>query len=271
MRREIALKERLRSLQALREAVSAMKNLSAHQLRDARSAVEPARVYREGIVRLGGFENALAPGSNGAGLLVIGAELGLCGSYNHQIVEAGAAHREAHGKGPTFCVGRRASMLLARRGVVLTQTYGATTSVHGITPLLLRLAEDVLTCFATESLSTFDIVSSRFAGVGAVHATSVRFLPFEVESRTTAKPLRYVSREAFASSATRELLYATLYGLLLDALATEHGARLVATQAAEEWLDERASQLRRHLTATRRELSTQEVLEIAVGARAVRR
>jgi F-type H+-transporting ATPase subunit gamma len=271
MRREAELKDRLRSLDALREAVSAMKSLSAHHFREARSAVEPARLYREGIARMGGFENVLAPGTHGTGLLVIGAELGLCGSYNHQIVEAAFVHRRAHGEGPTFCVGRRAALLLSRRGVLLTRTYAAPTSIHGIMPTLLQLAEDVLTCFASESLTSFDIVFSHFTGVGSTHATSIRFLPIEVEATHAAKRLRYVSAQAFATSATRELLYATLYGLLVDALASEHGARLIATQSAEEWLDQRAAQLRRYLTATRREGSTQEVLEIAAGARAVSR
>jgi F0F1-type ATP synthase gamma subunit len=46
------------------------------------------------------------------------------------------------------------------------------------------------------------------------------------------------------------------------------GARLVATQSAEGWLDERAERLRRQLASTRREASTQEAIEIAAGARA---
>ena len=79
---------------------------------------------------------------------------------------------------------------------------------------------------------------------------------------------RYAGRETFLAVAGRELLYITMYSVLLEALASEHGARLAATQSAEEWLDERAERLRRQLASTRREASTQEAIEIAGGARA---
>ena len=43
--------------------------------------------------------------------------------------------------------------------------------------------------------------------------------------------------------AIREYLYSTLCELLLDALAAEHGMRLVSTQSAGQWLDERVARV----------------------------
>jgi len=59
--------------------------------------------------------------------------------------------------------------------------------------------------------------------------------------------------------------------LLLDALASEHGMRLVATQAAGAWLDSRIHALQLQLSSLRRESSTQEVLEVSAGVRQRRR
>ncbi|WP_338865015.1 F0F1 ATP synthase subunit gamma [Myxococcus stipitatus] len=262
---------RLRSLEALGEAVGAMKSLSAHHLREARLAVEMARVYRSGVEHLlEGVGAAFATGAGGAGLLIIGAELGLCGSYNAQVVAEALARRATLQEGPTLCVGHRAAVLLERKGVRVLRTYPTPTSVSGITGLLLRLAEDVLGCYAKDRLSSFDIVSSRFSGVGSVSPMSVRLLPFEARSADARRRIRYVPPEAFSFAAIREFLYITLYDLLLDALASEYGARLVATQSAEKWLDERTRVLRQQLAAARREASTQEVLEIAAGVRARR-
>jgi F-type H+-transporting ATPase subunit gamma len=271
VRREIELKRRLRSLRALGEAVSAMKSLSAHHFRAARNAVQPSRVYREGVERILEWAGAtLGAGQGPAGLLVIGAELGLCGSYNAQVVETSVHRRVELGPGPTFCVGRRAATFLARRDVALTRSYAAPTSTGGITALLLRLAEDVLTSYAREDLSSFDIVSSRFAGVGAAHPMCIRLLPLETKHPHDSHHIRYASQRVFVAAVIREFLYITLYDLLLDALASEHGARLVATQSAEEWLDERTATLHRQLAAIRREASTQEMIEIAAGRRARR-
>jgi F-type H+-transporting ATPase subunit gamma len=269
VKREHDLERRLRSLQTLGEAVSAMKSLSAHHFRETRSAVEPARVYREGVERFLGWAGAgLTPGDGPAGLLVVGGELGLCGGYNAHLVAAGAERRGALGPGPTMCVGRRAGALLVRRDVKVSRFYAAPTSVRGITDLLLRLAEDVLQTYVAERLASFDIVSSRFGGVGIDCPTSVRLLPLQSKRSQVAPTVRYVSAARLASASVREYLYIVLYDLLLDALASEHSARLVATQAAEKWLEERTDTLRHHLAAARREASTQEVIGIAGGARA---
>jgi F-type H+-transporting ATPase subunit gamma len=225
--------------------------------------------YRDGVERLLGWSGAtLAAGTEGAGMLVIGAELGLCGSYNAQVVAAAAKRRKSIAKGPTFCVGQRAATLLARGGIEITRTYPAPTSVGGITELLLRLAEDVLKTYARERLSHFEIISTRFAGVGDARAASLRLLPLEARPARDGRGARYVGPSSLAFAAIREFLYITLYDLLLDALASEHGARLIATQSAEKWLDDRTARLRRQLAATRREASTQEMIEIAAGARA---
>ncbi len=269
MKREVELKRRLQTLHSLGEAIGAMKSLSAHHFRETRKTVEPARSYRDGVERILGLAGAsIERGDGPAGLLIIGAELGLCGGYNRHVVEAGTSRRAELGDGPSFCVGHRAAALLGRRGVELESIYEGPTSAHGITGLLLKLAEDVLTAYATERLSSFHIVSSRFAGVGVASPQSVRLLPVESAPGQASREARYVGREHFVSVVVREYLYITLYELLLDALASEHGARLAATQSAERWLDKRTERIRRRLMASRRESSTQEMIEISAGARA---
>ncbi len=269
MKREHDLRERLRSLEALGTAVTAMKSLSAHHFRDARAGLEPTRRYREGINRALAHVGASLPAGTGqTGLLLIGSELGLCGAYNAHLVATAAGRRAALGEGPTLCVGRRAAAYLARRGVEVERTYPAPASVDGITELLLKLAEDLLVRFVTERMTAFEVVSSRFEGVGSDRPTATRLLPVESDHAEIRATTRYASRETFVAVAARELLYITMYSLLLEALASEHGARLAATGAAEQWLEERTDRLRRHLAACRRETSTQETLEIAAGARA---
>jgi F-type H+-transporting ATPase subunit gamma len=275
MKRSADLERRLRSLEALGEAVGAMKSLSAHHLRESRGAVAPARAYREGVERILASTGASIPRGNGpCGMLVIGAELGLCGGYNSRMVAAATEHRHGLGAGPTLCVGHRASMLLARQGIEVARTFGAPTSTRGVPALLLQLAEEALDTYVGHGLSRLDVVSSRFGGVGVETAVVAQLLPFppaspdQKASNGRVPRARYVGSEHLASVAAREFLYIALYDVLLDALASEHGARLVATQSAESWLDERTSGLRRHLAAARREASTQEMIEIVAGARA---
>ena len=269
MRRAPELERHLNSLGVMREAVTAMKSLSAHHVRKARIAAELARTYREGVARfaaVGGRALATA-GDGGAGLLVFGSELGLCGVYNSQVATSAAQRRAELGLGPTLCVGQRAASLLAQRGVEIRQRYAAPGAVEAISDVLLRVAEDVLELYAQHRLSRFEIVASRFDGVGLTHPVSSQLLPIVAPAELSVPARRYVNAEYYARAVNREFLYSTLYGVLLDAFASEHGARLIASQAAERWLDERIERLKRQVASTRRESSTQEVLEIASGAR----
>lgn len=270
MKRELELTRRLASLTALGEAVRGMKSLSAHHFREARGGVELARAYHAGVERIVHLTGArLEAGRGPAGVLVLGGELGLCGAYNAQIVAKAVARRGELGAGPTFVVGRRTRRLLLQKGVAIERGYDAPTSLAGITRLLLPLAEDVLVHYAAHGLSSLEIVSSRFSGVGSASPESLRFLPLEPSPQPGGRARSLQHTEHLASSAIREFLYATLHTLLLDALASEHAARLLATQSAEKWLDERTETLRRRLASSRRETSTQEILEIATAARQV--
>ena len=270
MKREHDLERRLRSLDTLGEAVSAVKSISAHHLRRARAQTEPARVYRAGIDDIIARTGARLPAGPGpAGLLVIGGQLGLCGGYNARLVALATSHRAARGPGPTLCMGRRAAALLRRHGVAVDREYPTPTSIGGVTDRLLSVAQDLLGAYADRGLGGFDVVSSRFAGVGADQPVVTRLLPID---RRPTRPSRapYGSPDQLEAVAVRELLYVTLYSLLIDALASEHGARLLATQSAETWLDRERDRLHRQLAAARREAGTQEVVEIAAGARAAR-
>lgn len=270
MKRENEVRRRLRSLATLGSAVTAMKSLSAHQFLEARSALSAARAYRDGVEALAASSGASLPAGDGpAGLLLIGAELGVCGSYNARLAAFAQAHRSEIGPGPTLCVGRRTAAMLARCGVEPLQVYGAPSSVKGITEVLLRLAERMLVLYVRQRLASFDVVSSLFEGVGASLPKATRLLPIEsLDPEQGRLRRRYASDQHIAEAAVRELVYITLYQVLLDALATEHGARLLATGAAGDWIDNQNEHLRRTLAAARREASTQEMLEIAAGSRA---
>jgi F-type H+-transporting ATPase subunit gamma len=269
MKREHELQRRLRATEMLEEAVGAMKSLSAHQFRQARAAALPARDYRDDIERLAAAAGAaLSGGSGPTGLLVVGSDLGLCGDYNRRVVALARERRAALGDGPNLCVGRRCRALLGREGISLAHSYAAPTGTSGVTELLLAVAGDLLDLHVRSDLAAFEVVASRFQGVGRSQPATSRLLPVAVDRPADAPPIRYASADTLAAVAAREYLYATLTSVLLDALASEHGARLAATQAAEQWLDDRLATLRRGLTAARRAASTQEVIEIAGGARA---
>lgn len=269
MKREQTLRRQLASLELLGEAVNAMKSLSAHHLRAARVGLAAARAYRDGIDDLIAAADIaqVPPAIERAAVLLVAADLGLCDGYNARLTETATAER-GRLQAPLYCVGRRPLMAFRRAGIPLVRTYPAVTSVPGLTGLLLTLADDVLGDYLNAAFTALYVVSARFEGVGAFTPVVTRVLPVSPARRVRrAATVRYVTGSYLERNAIREYLYSTMYELLLDALASEHGMRLVATQSAGQWLDERVRQLQRQLSGVRRESSTQEVLEVAAGAR----
>jgi F-type H+-transporting ATPase subunit gamma len=268
MKRERSLRRRLHSLETLSEAISAMKSLSAHHFRSARAALPAARAYREGIDQALATIGLHQPESSGNAILLIGADLGLCGGYNSQLASAGLEHYQRLDARRIYCVGHRPVSVLKRANIHVDREYSAPTSVNGLTELLLRLGEDLLVDYLSGDFGTLNVISARFGGVGEFTPICTRLLPVDPpESTTLMRPSTYVTPDHLAAIAVREYLYIRLFQTALDSLASEHGARLVATESAGEWLSEKTASARRNLASIRREASTQEVLDIAVSAK----
>lgn len=273
MKREAQLRHRLQSLGALHEAVQAMKSLSALHFRVSRAILPTARDYRDGVeAALAAIQLPPLPPSQGPrGLLVVAADLGLCGDYNSRLAQAATHWRENLGAGPLFCIGRRVRSALSRLSYSIDRTYSSPTSTTGLTDLLLEVAYDIFEDFRMGRIAGLSVVSARFEGAGHFSPVCTPVLPI-VSPRPSqpVRPSRYVTGNHLALVVQREMLYITLYELLLEALASEHGTRLVAAQSAEQWLDGRQRDTRTALMSLRRETATQEVLDIATGARSQR-
>ncbi len=212
-----------------------MKALSAHHFLLCRQTLPAARAYRgelEAALNEIGVSQSLdfaAP----AGLLLIVSDLGLCADYNIRLVQTAVDQVRRAGAGPFYCVGRRPRAVLARNQIVPNRLYTAPTSVDGLPGLLLKLAQDLLDDFGRQKMSSLQVVSARLEGAGRFSPVSTRVLPIELAQLSApVRPTSYQSQRRLAAVALREYLYTTLHELLLDALASEHGMRLVAAESA---------------------------------------
>jgi F-type H+-transporting ATPase subunit gamma len=271
--RERVLMRRLRTLGTLHEAVSALRALSAQHFRNARALLPAARTYRDEVTALLGVlppEDAAAAGP--AGVVLVAADLGLVGDYASRLAREALALRAERGAGPLFCLGRRALAPLARAGVQPERLDPAPASVSGLAPLLLPLVDAILAAQRSGALASLWLVAARFEGAGHFRPVRARVLPVAPPAeapRIAISP--YVDPAHLRAVVVREVLYAILHETLLEALASEHGKRLVVAESARSWLDERIASTRRSAAALRRESSTQEVLEVAGAARAAGR
>jgi F0F1-type ATP synthase gamma subunit len=273
--RERVLQRRLRTLGTLAEAVGALRSLSAQHFRAARAPLAAVRAYRDEVQTfLGVLEPSGADSvrEGPTGIVLVTADLGLVGDYTARLVREALALRAESEPGPLVCLGRRAVSPLAKAGVRPVSLQPAPTSVAGLTGLLLPLVDTLLSLRRAGKLGSLWLVAARFEGAGEYSPVRVPVLPVAAPAglpHLASSP--YCDAEHLRTVVVREYLYASLYETLLEALASEHGKRLVTTESAHSWLEERMAATRRLAAAIRRETSTQEVLEVVVAARAAQR
>lgn len=270
MKRQQFLQHRLQTLSALSDAVGAMRSLSAHHFRRTRAALPDARQYRgemNTIINAIGIRQPLHPDLP-TGVLVISSDLGLCGDYNARLSQLAVQEVKSHSVPLVYCVGRRARAALAKQAIIPVRSYDSPASLEGLSRILLGLSQDVMEDYLTSKIGRLQVVSAGFEGVGHFAPLSTQVLPIEsVEGSHRLTPSPYVDVGHLTIVAAREYLYITLYEILLDALASEHGMRLMAAEAALEWLDNTALSTSRRLVSARSEASTQELLDIVAGGR----
>ena len=276
MSREGTLRQRLQVLGTLHEAVNALRSLSAHHFRSARAALPAARAYRAEIESvmgvLPGATLSEVPGGAPPAIVLVAADLGLCGDYAAQLAAEAAAARESIGPGPLWCVGRRAVRPLARAGLTADRVWDGAASTGALPRLLVGVVNAIVGARERGEMGALVLVAARFEGAGSFRPVRVPVLPIvppAASSSLCCSP--YVRPAHLAAVVAREFLYVALHETLLDALAAEHGKRLVVSEAARSWLEERMGATTRQLGALRREVTTEEVLEVAAGARALRR
>jgi F0F1-type ATP synthase gamma subunit len=273
--RERVLQRRLRTLATLEEAVGALRSLSAQHFRAARAPLAAVRAYRDGVQHFLGVLDAsgTALGPEGTtGIVLVAADLGLVGDYSAKLVGEALALRAEAGPGPLVCLGSRAVSPLARAGVQPVSVQPAPTSVAGLPGLLFPLVDTLLELRRRGELGALWLVAARFEGTGEYTPVRIPLLPVAVPAATP--PLAtspYCDAAHLRTVVVREYLYASFYEALLEALASEHGKRLVIAESARAWLDERIDATGRLAAAIRRETSTQDVLEVVVASRAARR
>jgi len=274
--RERVLLRRLRTLRTLDEAVRALRALSAQHFRIARGLLPAARAYREEVTAALGVlpppPARAARAQPAPGIVLVTVDLGLVGNYTARLVREAVSLRTELGPGPLFCLGRRALGPLAREAVRPDRVHPAPTSVGSLPGLLLPLVDEILALHRRGALGPLWLVAAHFEGAGHFRPVRVALLPVARPTdapRLAASP--YCDPAQLRVALVREHLYAVLYETLLEALASEHGKRLVTAEAARSWLEARMGATRRLAAATRRESSTQEVLEVVSAARATQR
>ena len=275
------IRRRIRSAKNIQQITRAMKFVSAARLRRAQDQVIAARPYARQMVAV---LNSLATrvpkqahpllaerGDDHIELVVITADRGLCGAYNTNIIRHALEFLTDHSgrKVELNILGKRGRDFFRRRPYPVR---------HEVINVLQKpsfsdaaaIAKDLIEEFSKGIMDQVWLVYNEFKSVVQQRVVVEPLLPIpRLENPDYASRIEYLYDEPpsqiFANLLPRHV-EAQIFRALLEASASEHGARMAAMEAATNNAAEMIEDLTLYANKVRQAGITNELIEIVSGA-----
>lgn len=260
--------------------------VSASKMRRAQQRVLASRPYSDRLQRMIA-DLAVRPGPEGSvhpllqqrearnriGLIVMTSDRGLCGGLNSNVIRRAAADMLEVG-GPAavemVTVGRRGQDYMVRHGVQLQATFTQLGDLPGILAVQ-PIARIVMEEFTGGRVDAAFVVYPKFVNTMTQRVTVDQILPV-VPAKTVEPKLEYIF-EPSAPEILAELLpryvEVQIYQALLETIASEQSARMIAMRNATDNAKELISTLTLVYNKARQAAITKEIAEIAAGSGAL--
>jgi F-type H+-transporting ATPase subunit gamma len=283
------IKRRIRSVKNVAQITKAMEMVSASKMRRAQRNVLATRPYAERLLEVMGdlIKSLKEPSRRGTmlesresvsrvGLLIITPDRGLCGSLVSNVLRRASRfvleQQQAGREVDVLAIGKKGRDFMVRTGQHLV----AEVTKIGDSPSLedvLGVATQGIASFKAGEIDELHVVYSEFVNTLVQRAAMQRLLPIDPAIAEQQQVKTEFTYEPSAEEVLEGLLprYAevVIYQTLLESIASEHSARMVAMRNATK----SAKDLQRDLTLSfnkaRQSNITNEVSEIASGAAAL--
>ncbi len=281
-----AIRKRIGSIRNTQQITKAMKMVSAAKLRRAQEAAVQARPYADKMTEL--LKNLSGRVSREAHpllklreekkihLLLFTSDRGLCGGYNANLIRAAESfiRREANDKEVNFVlIGRKGADHFRRRRAQVADRY-VNILARPAEELAGEIAEKVIDRFVKGETDAVYILYSRFRSALSQVPTLERLLPVTVSE--TANPdqlteyLYEPGVETLLASLLPRVAEVAIFRALLEATASEHGARMTAMDSATSNASKMMGTLTLQMNRARQASITRELMEIVGTAEALK-
>jgi F-type H+-transporting ATPase subunit gamma len=284
-----AIRRRIASVQSTEQITRAMKLVAAARLRRAQEALIAARPYSEALARVAdsllnaeGVDIAPAEDAKKSALVaVIAADRGLCGGYNTNVIREGEQVRrnlERDGlEVRYYAVGKKAVDHYKRAKAPIAVESTNNLPRLATVELARLIAGRMLADFQAGAISEASIVYTRFHSALTQTPAYERLLPVSPPERGTAAgapaAVDYLiepSPQELVPVVVKSYLEASVFHGLLEAEASEYGAKMTAMDNATNNAAEMINTLTLDMNRARQAQITKELMDIVGGAEALR-
>jgi F-type H+-transporting ATPase subunit gamma len=288
-----ALKEvrnRIKSVQSTQQITKAMKMVSAAKLRRAQDAILQMRPYAQQLQSMlsnivsnsdGDVSMALAAERHVEKVLIIvvTSDRGLCGGYNSNLIKLAKQvmnekypAQAAKGNVKFLPIGKKGYEHFTKNDFGVIDAYWDIFT--GLSFSKVQAAAKYATnAFATKEFDAVELVYSEFKNAATQVFVDEPFLPIKkVEKKEGQKKADFIfepGKDVLIKELMPKILNTQLYKAVLDANASEHGARMTAMDKASENANEMLKSLKISYNRARQAAITTELTEIVSGAAAL--
>ncbi|WP_417690789.1 F0F1 ATP synthase subunit gamma [Pseudidiomarina sp.] len=284
------IKTKIGSINNTQKITSAMEMVAASKMKKAQERMASSRPYADSIRKvIGHVAHANLEYKHPfleerevkrVGYIVISTDRGLCGGLNTNEFKAVVKHAQAQqdqGIEVDFAaIGSKATGFFKRfGGRLLAQTSGLGDK-PGVNDVL-GTVQVMLDAFDKGSIDRLYVVYNKFVNTMKQDPTIAQLLPLpkaegEERDRVQAGSWDYLyepAPETILDTLIRRFVESTVYQGVVDNIASEQAARMVAMKAATDNAEDLIDQLQLVYNKARQAAITQEISEIVSGAEAV--
>ena len=278
------IKRRRDSIQSTGQITKAMKLVSTVKLQKAKGKAESTKPYSDlmyeticnMLARSGNINHKyLVPGeSSKKAVITITANRGLAGGYNTNltklITESGIPKEDID----IVAIGTKGRDYLARRGYNISEDDSDVIN-EPLYTYARSICDKLLESFAAGEIGEIYLAYTSFKNTVVHEPKLIKLLPVSVDtdglsSGEDTTPMNYEPAEDEALNLIiPKYVCSLIYGALIEAVASENGARMQAMDNATSNADEMISDLSLKYNRARQASITQELTEIIAGANAI--
>lgn len=280
------IKRKINSVSNTQKITKTMKMVSAAKMRKAVEAMQSARPYSVKLAELiqelsnragGNAEHAFFEAREDVKtiyLVVMTSDKGLCGAFNSNVLKAAQTFvKENTGKTiKVVPVGKRALDFFAKRGFEIVEKWVGFGGKYTFSDAI-NVGKLLAKSFINGDADEVHLIYNEFKSTSSQIVRSKKLLPLAVEggSEPNYPDFEYEPDVTeLLNTLLPQFINTSIFQGMLESVAGEHGARMVAMDNATRSAGEMIKKLVLNYNKTRQAAITTELLDIVNGAEALK-
>ena len=278
------IKARIASVHSTQKTTSAMRMVASAKLRRIQTLTQNFQRYSSALRSITdqlGTTNSEQLAADSIALIPISSSSGLCGAFNSNIAKATITQLETYNKeGKKVMVMPIGKKITKEIGKLKDQPTDTTYSTmnelvgkDGVYSEIQSFIALLQQMYREGKIQKAEIIYHHFISTGK-QAIETKVLPLNPPTIVNSKDTESLNSKDFITEPSPQelinilhprMLNAEMYSILLDAASSEHAARMMAMQTADDNANELLQELTLQYNKTRQQSITNELIDMMGG------